>query len=118
MLKFNEIPCSNSLLPDSQKLTMNDLDLDHRISDDLQQKLDIQMDVVRRKKEFDYERVKLAGRKLMEHFIDPVDFPVQVVGINNEKTVYSFRIKKLGDDFYHLRDEMDMKIRQAAKKNR
>lgn len=76
------------------------------------------MDVVRRKKEFDYERVKLAGRKLMEYFIEPVDFPVQVIGINNNKTVYSFRIKKLNDNFFHLRDELELKIREAAKKKR
>lgn len=97
---------------------MRDLELDDRISEDHQQKLDILMDVVRRKKEFDYERVKLAGRKLMEYFIEPVDFPIQVIGINNNKTVYSFRIKKLGDDFFHLRDEMELKIREAAKKKR
>lgn len=105
-------------MPKSQKLTTIDLELDSRISDDLQQKLDIQMDVVRRKKEFDYERVKLAGKKLMEHFIDPIDFPIQVIGVNNGKTVHSFRIKKLGKDFYHLKNEMELKIREAANKKR
>lgn len=97
---------------------MKDLELDDRISDDLQQKLDIQMDVVRRKKEFDYERVKLAGKKLMEYFIDPIDFPVRVAGINNEKTVYSFRIKKLGYDFQRLRDDLKVKVRQEARRHR
>lgn len=106
------------LMPDSQKLTTRDLELDNRISEDHQQKLDILMDVVRRKKEFDYERVKLAGRKLMEYFIEPIDFPIQVIGINNAKTVYSFRIRKLGNDYFHLKDEMEHKIRQAAKKKR
>lgn len=76
------------------------------------------MEVVRRKKAFDYEKVKLAGKKLKEYFIDPIDFPIQVIGINNGKTVYSFRIKKLGNDFYHLKSEMELKIRQAAKKKR
>lgn len=106
------------MMPESQKLTTKDLELDDRISDDLQQKLDIQMDVVRRTKEFDYEKVKLAGKKLMEYFIDPIDFPIQVIGINNGKSVYSFRIKKLGNDFYYLKDEMELKLRQAAKRNR
>lgn len=76
------------------------------------------MDVVRRRKEFDYERVKLAGKKLMEHFIDPIDFPIQVVGINNGKTVYSFRVKKLSDDYFHLQDEMEIKLREVAKRKR
>lgn len=108
----------NARMPESQKLTEADLELDPRISEDLQQKLDLQMDVVRRKKEFDYERVKLAGRKLMEHFIDPVDFPIQVIGVTNGKTVYSFRIKKLGDDFKQLKIELEIKLRQEAKKKR
>lgn len=116
MLNFNAF--RNSLLPDSQKLTTKDLELDDRISEDHQQKLDIQMDVVRRKKEFDYERVKLAGRKLMQYFIEPIEFPIQVIGINNHKIVYSFRIKKLGEDYFNLKDEMEMKIREAAKRNR
>lgn len=108
----------NALLPQSQKLTTKDLELDERISDDLQQELDIQMDIVRRKKAFDYEKVKLAGKKLKEYFIDPVDFPIQVIGINNLTTVYSFRIKKLGNDFYLLKHEMELKMRQASKKKR
>lgn len=102
-------------MPKSQKLTVEDLELDERISKDLQQKLDFQMDVVRRKKEFDYEKAKLAGKKLMQHFIDPIDFPIMVIGIKNSKTVYSFRIKKLGADFHHLRSEMEMRMMQAAK---
>lgn len=105
-------------MPQSQKLSIKDLELDDRISDDLQQKLDIQMDVVRRKKEFDYEKVKLAGKKLKEYFIDQIDFPIQVIGVNNGKTVFSFRIKKLGNDFYHLKDEMELRMRHAAKKKR
>jgi hypothetical protein len=108
----------NSLLPESQKLTFEDLELDDRITNDLQDKLDRQMDVVRRIKEFDYEKVKLAGRKLKEHFIDPIDFPIQVIGINNGKSVYSFRLRKLGEEFDRLHEEMESKIRQASIKRR
>ncbi|CRK89887.1 CLUMA_CG003434, isoform A [Clunio marinus] len=117
-VEFDEIMQTNSLMPTSQKLTTKDLHLDDRISNDFQQKLDILMDVVRRKKEFDYEKVKLAGKKLLEYFIDSIDFPIQVIGINNRKSVHSFRIKKLGKDFYHLRDGVELKLREAAKNKR
>lgn len=106
------------MMPNSQKLTSADLELDTRISEDLQQQLDIQMDVVRRKKEFDYEKVKLAGKKLMAHFIDSIDFPIQVIGVKSSKSVFSFRIKKLGLEFAHLQDEMERKIQEAARKKR
>lgn len=76
------------------------------------------MDVVRRKKEFDFEKVKLAGRKLKEHFIDPIEFPIKVNGINNGKTVYSFRVRKLKENFSMLQDEMEMRVGQAALKRK
>lgn len=102
-------------MPDSQKLTAEDLKLDKRITADLQEKLDFQMSIVRKKKQFDFEKVKLAGKKLLEYFIDPIDFPIQVIGINNGKSVYSFRIKKLGEDFHRLEQELRIKKKQEMK---
>lgn len=115
---LNFVNCRNSLLPDSQRLTSKDMVLDKRINDDLQQKLNIQMETVRRKKEFDFEKARLAGKKLIEHFIDPIVFPIQVIGINNSQSIFSFRFKKLGRELVKLRIEFEMKIREAAKKKR
>lgn len=92
--------------------------LDKRINNDLQQKLDYQMDTVRRKKEFDFEKARLAGKKLIEHFIDPIVFPIQVIGIRNQESIFSFRFKKLGKELVKLRIELEMKIREAAKKKK
>lgn len=108
----------NDLLPLSQKLTLDDLKLDERITDDLQEKLDFQMSIVRRKKQFDFEKVKLAGKKIKEYFIDSIDFPIQVIGINNKKSVFSFRIRKLGDDFFRLEDEWRVKKKQEMSKKK
>lgn len=108
----------NSQLPESQRLTPADLTLDDRIIDDLQQKLDIQMDIVRRQKEFDFEKAKLAGKKLMEHFIEPIIYPIEVIGIKNGLSVFSFRIKKLGKEFYKLKEEVEEKLEAALKKKR
>ncbi|KAG5669779.1 hypothetical protein PVAND_000072 [Polypedilum vanderplanki] len=116
--EFEEILKKNSQLPDSQKLTPADLHLDDRITDDLQQKLDIQMEIVRRQKEFDYEKARLAGKKLMEHFIDPIIYPIEVIGIQNNLSVFSFRIKKLGKEFLQLKEELKIKKEEAAKQHR
>lgn len=116
--EFEEIAAKNALLPDSQKLTNDEMILDKRISNDLQQKLDIQMEIVRRKKEFDFEKAKLAGKKLIEHFIEPIYFPIQVIGIRNRASVFSLRFKKLGKELVKLRSELEMKIREAAKKKK
>lgn len=117
--EFKEIMNRNLTLPDSQKLSSEDLELDNRITYDLQDKLDRQMDVVRRKKEFDFEKVKLAGKKLIEYYIAPLhEFPIEVIGISNGKSVYSFRIKKLDDDYFHLKDDLEEKIRENAQKKK
>jgi hypothetical protein len=108
----------NSQLPDSQKLTQADLHLDDRITDDLQQKLDIQMDIVRRQKEFDFEKARLAGKKLLEHFIEPIIYPIEVIGINNNLSVFSFRIKKLGKDFNRLKEELRIKKEEVSRRSR
>lgn len=92
--------------------------LDERINADLQEKLDYQMSIVRRKMQFDFEKVKLAGKKLQEYFIDPIDFPFQVNGIKNGKSVYSFRIKKLGEDFFQLEQELRIKKKNQKSKRK
>lgn len=108
----------NELLPLSQKLTSDDLKLDERITDDLQEKLDFQMSIVRRRMQFDFERVKLAGLKLKSYFIEPIDLSIQVMGIRNGKSVFSFRMRKLGDDFFRLEDEWRLKQKQEMAKKR
>jgi hypothetical protein len=76
------------------------------------------MDVVRRQKEFDFEKARLAGKKLMEHFIEPIVYPIEVIGIQNGLSVFSFRIKKLGKDFSRLKDELRMKKDEAMRRQR
>ena len=76
------------------------------------------MDIVRRQKEFDFEKAKLAGKKLMEHFIEPIIYPIEVIGIKNGLSVFSFRIKKLGKEFYSLKEEVEEKLEAALKKKR
>jgi len=108
----------NNQLPESQRLRAKDLELDSRITSDLHDKLERQMDVVRQKKQFDFEKVKLCGKKLMEHFIDPIEHPIQVIGIRNGQSVFSFRIRKLGSDYSRLKDDIEAKLRDLAKRKR
>lgn len=76
------------------------------------------MSIVRRRMQFDFERVKLAGLKLKSYFIEPIDLSIQVMGIRNGKSVFSFRMRKLGDDFFRLEDEWRLKQKQEMAKKR
>ncbi|CAB0030340.1 unnamed protein product [Trichogramma brassicae] len=62
----------NDKLPASQRLTEQELQLDPRISADLDEQLKEQMDIVYRKSEYKQEKCRLRLKKLMEHFIEPI----------------------------------------------
>lgn len=77
------------------------------------------MEVIREKQAFEFEKTQIAGKKLIKYFIEPLeDFPIEVVGIKNKKSVYSFRIKKLDEEYYFLKDELEDRIRTEAEKRK
>lgn len=72
----------NKALPESQIIPYEQLELDERITANLQKRFDEEMDLVKRKKEFDVEKARLGGEKLLEYFLEPLDsFPIKVLGI-------------------------------------
>lgn len=109
----------NLCLPESQRLKPDELILDMRITKNLQEKLAKEMEVIREKQAFEFEKTQIAGKKLIKYFIEPLeDFPIEVVGIKNKKSVYSFRIKKLDEEYYLLKDELEDRIRTEAEKRK
>ena len=62
----------NESLPVSQRLTEADLELDPRITADLNEHLKAQLDLVSRKLEYRQEKAKLRLKKLMDHFVEPI----------------------------------------------
>jgi hypothetical protein len=72
----------NTQLPSSQQFTAAELEIDPRITVDLEEQLKVEMNLVQRKMSFDVEKEKLAGQKLIEYFIEPLEsFPIEVIGI-------------------------------------
>lgn len=80
--QFESIIKRNKALPPSQTISYDQLELDPRITANLQKRFGEEMDLIKRKKEFDVERAQLGGQKLFEYFLKPLDsFPVKVLGI-------------------------------------
>lgn len=72
----------NKALPPSQRIPFTELELDPRITDALQKRFDDEMEMVKQKKAFEVEKVKIAGKKLTQYFLEPLDsFPIEVIGI-------------------------------------
>lgn len=72
----------NRALPVSQQIPYSELELDPRITLSLKKRFESEMELVKRKKAFDVEKVKLAGEKLRRYFLEPLEsYPIAVVGI-------------------------------------
>lgn len=77
------------------------------------------MEKVREKQAFEFEKAQIAGRKLLEYFIEPLEsYPIEVLGIRNRKSVHSFRVKKLDDEYFFLKEDLEDRIRQDAEKRK
>ncbi|KAL7301745.1 hypothetical protein TKK_0005740 [Trichogramma kaykai] len=99
--EYNSLLRRNDKLPASQRLTEQELQLDPRISADLDEQLKEQMDIVYRKSEYKQEKCRLRLKKLMEHFIEPITcipFAVKKI-LNPDSMVWSLRELKLTGDY-------------------
>lgn len=80
--EFENLIKRNKALPVSQQIPYDQLEMDPRITANLQKRFDEEMDLVKRKKEFDVEKARLGGEKLVQYFLEPLDsFPIKVLGI-------------------------------------
>ncbi|XP_058801430.1 cilia- and flagella-associated protein 44 [Phymastichus coffea] len=110
--EYNSILKRNSELPASQRLTEEELELDPRITKDLNDQLDAEMDVVRKKLAYDLEKCELRLKKLMGHFVEPITcLPFAVRRILKPDTmVHSLRELKLTGDYAVERDDPSKKL--------
>lgn len=80
--QFEKILSRNQALPESQRFAMEDFILDERITADMQQELEADMDLVRRKTAFDVEKTRLSGEKLKNFFLAEMEsVPIEVLGV-------------------------------------
>ncbi|XP_055624931.1 cilia- and flagella-associated protein 44 isoform X2 [Toxorhynchites rutilus septentrionalis] len=117
--QFEEILKKNEALPESQRIPMDDFILDERITADLKQQLEAEMDLVRRKTAFDVERARLTGEKLKKFFLDELEsIPIEVLGIRVPNSVKSFRIGKLNDEFYQTVVDLEERMEEEEARRR
>lgn len=64
----------NNTLPKPYQITCQELELDPRITADLNKELDAEMAVVHKKLAFKVEKSELGLQKLLEHFVQPITF--------------------------------------------
>ncbi|XP_048505660.1 cilia- and flagella-associated protein 44 isoform X2 [Athalia rosae] len=103
----------NHNLIKSQQIPHEDFELDPRITTDLNQHLEAEMNLVYRKLAFKVEKSKLRLQKLMTHFIQPITcLPFEVCKIlAPDVAVKSFRERKLDASFLDACTEVEKRIK-------
>lgn len=77
------------------------------------------MNLVKQKKAFEVEKTTIAGKKLKEYFLDPLDsIPIQVLAINQQQSVKSFRMHKLDKEFLASKVDLEKRIERDLERQR
>lgn len=93
--------------------------LDNRITKHLEDRMQENLDLTKRKMEFEVEKSKVLMEKMLNHFIKPLGrYPIVVKGIFKDIEVECIRQKAIEPEFDELMKEVDRKIIEAEKKGR
>lgn len=81
-IEFLDIVRRNALLKASMQLDLKTVNLDDRISADIQKRLDEEMELVERRKAYEVEKCKLLTKKIKDFYISPLqELPIELHGI-------------------------------------
>ncbi|XP_039285511.1 cilia- and flagella-associated protein 44 [Nilaparvata lugens] len=98
--RFLKIMEKNNSLPAQYRLTPEQLEIDPRVTAHLDEKLQSELDLVKRKLSFDLEKSKLLYEKVHCYFIKPLAaFKVSVASIGKDLHVTTFVHKQLDEEF-------------------
>lgn len=79
---FLAIMDRNNQIIDSQRVQQSEIQLDDRITEQLQENFQQQYDLMKRKLAYDLEKNRLLAKKVKEYFIEPLDhLVIHVFGI-------------------------------------
>lgn len=85
----------------------------------IKDKLDADLQLVKRKLAFDVEKSALGMRKMIIHFVEDLDvFPICVYGIRTNTYVRVFRQRQLRPQFYEMQQLVESRIIEAELKGR
>lgn len=117
--RFSRILSRNSKLLPSQIIPVEELELDERVTEYLDDKLEEQLALVRRKMAFDVQKSEVGLNKLMSHFIEPLSYyPFIVRGLNSDVFVKMLRQRKTDPRNEEMLKIVDDKILESEAKGR
>lgn len=81
-IEYLDIVRRNNLLKTSMQLDLKTINLDDRITADIQKRLDQEMELVERRKAYEVEKCKILTKKIKDFYISPLEeLPIELHGI-------------------------------------
>lgn len=117
--QFEELLRRNEKLLPTQVIPRDQLEIDPRITEDLQQIIDSEMALEKRKLAYQVEKSKVAMEKLMDHCTNSLDvFPLVISNLSNTQTVNTTRQRSLSENFYTNLAVIEEKILESELRGR
>ncbi|XP_069678702.1 cilia- and flagella-associated protein 44 [Periplaneta americana] len=117
--KFSELIVRNARLPLSQQMLRNELEIHPDITKDLDDKLQEDINLVKRKLAFNVEKSRLGLKKVQDYYLNNLDsITCFVLGIRTNVKVCTYRQTKLTQDFDDAREAANRKLEEEERKGR
>ncbi|KAJ8952048.1 hypothetical protein NQ318_010958 [Aromia moschata] len=118
--RYARVLTRNAKLLPSQVIPREKLELDPRISEEVDKSFEDKLNLVKRKLAYDVEKSEVRMKKLLSHFTDPVDIhPFKLKGINdNDLYVLTIRQRQVLPEFFEMLDFVRNKVIAEQSKGR
>lgn len=117
--KFEELLERNKNLLPSQIIPREELEIDPRIKEDLQEILNAEMALEKRKLAYQVKKSEVAMQKLKQYYTDPLDvFPLTLAGIEKDISLHTIRQRRLDEIFFQNLRLVEKKIIESELKGR
>lgn len=117
--RYKKLKDRNARLLPTQVIPREELEIDERITKDLQDTLDADLALVKRKLAFDVEKSTVGITKMLKHFSEDMDFfPITMTAVRSPDFVKTMRQRKLGEQFYPMKELVEQKIIEEELKGR
>lgn len=117
--RYDKIRDRNARLLPTQVISREEFEVDPLITMDLNDRLEADLALVKRKLAFAVEKSTVGMKKMLAHFSDDLDFfPICVKGIKVYRSIRTMRQSKLGNQFYPMKELVEQKIIEEELKNR
>ncbi|RZC43160.1 thyroid receptor-interacting protein 11 [Asbolus verrucosus] len=117
--RFQKVLKRNKKLLPSQVIPVEELELDPRVSEYIDMKLNEELALVKRKLAFDVQKSEVKMLKLRNHFVDNLaHIPIIVKGINSNHCVKMLRQRKIAQENTHMLSIIGEKLLEDEIKGR